>query len=313
MFSSFRGAVHNARTATISDKNTLPDRVVVKEGKLYFRPTPGAKRDTGTVYTPQEVVEHMLETAFGKDLTSLKPAEILELKICDPAMGSGHFLVECLSHLAELYLNKLPLESSLTKNEVKREVLDKCIYGIDINHRAVKLARMALWLESAHPNSKLERLTDQLIEADSLRTSSTLKSLFPKVHAVGGFDLIIGNPPYGSELSAETKSDIDATFRTDFPEIPAATPSAINPFALFLLKSQKFVKEDGFVSLLISDTFNTILSFSEIRNYLIKNGFLKSMEVAPLDTFHPLIVQTAIVTIGGAKSWTAPLKLENIS
>ena len=74
-----------------------------------------------------------------------------------------------------------------TRAEAKRIVLDKCIFGVDKNPRAVKLAKMSLWLESAHPGKKLERLEDQLFEGDYL-----------KLNQIKDIDFYIGNPPYFS-------------------------------------------------------------------------------------------------------------------
>ena len=119
-----------------------------------------------------KVIQYIVESALKDHIKNKSSKQILEVKVCDPAMGSGHFLLGALNYLTEAFIETLydEAEDDLTIKhiEAKRKVLDNCIFGVDINSRAVKLAKMSLWLETAHINKKLERLDDQIRTGDSL-------------------------------------------------------------------------------------------------------------------------------------------------
>jgi type I restriction-modification system DNA methylase subunit len=181
---------------------------VSKKGELFFTPDNAERKATGSYYTPDYIVSYIVETALT-DVLPANSSEILNFKFCDPAMGSGHFLVGALRFATEKYLDVLAKESSgdvkMSPAEAKRKILDSCVFGVDINSRAVKLAKMSLWLDSAHINHKLERLDDQLVCADSL-ISERIWREYPALNS-GGFDAVLGNPPYIARKNISDKSD----------------------------------------------------------------------------------------------------------
>jgi type I restriction-modification system DNA methylase subunit len=171
------------------------------KGTLFFSPNNKDRKSTGSYYTPDYIVQYIVQSCLDSKVKSLSSKGVLKLRICDPAMGSGHFLAGALDYLAKNYILKLDEEShediAVTIVEAKRLVLHNCIYGIDINSRAVKLAKMSLWLETAASNQQLEDLDDQLIVADSLSEQFELTKAFPSGFGnTPGFDAVIGNPPY---------------------------------------------------------------------------------------------------------------------
>ncbi|MBB6172997.1 hypothetical protein HNR23_003057 [Nocardiopsis mwathae] len=157
----------------------------------------GERRKTGTHYTPralaEEVVEHTLAPlsyrpgpADGAEESQwrVKPAaELLKLKVCDPAMGSGAFLVSAVRYLADRVVEAwqrdgLPddvLEAVGTRYELdelrlfaKRRVAAGCIYGVDRDDMAVELAKLSLWLETLAKNKPFSFLDHALRCGDSL-------------------------------------------------------------------------------------------------------------------------------------------------
>ncbi len=137
------------------DLAATPD--VAPAGSLVLQPT-DERRKTGSHYTPPELTRPMVQEAlrpllarFGESPT---PAQILSLKVCDPAMGSGAFLVETTKQLAEALvaawrahrcLPKLPPDEDETLH-ARRVIALHCLYGVDKNPRAVELAQLSLWL-----------------------------------------------------------------------------------------------------------------------------------------------------------------------
>ena len=176
---------------TVEDLHAALDRVLDKEatpdlvlpGSLVLQPS-DERRRSGSNYTPREltepIVRHTLEPLLGRlrgDGGRMPtPAQILDLKICDPAMGSGAFLVETCRQLADALIeswrahDEVPAVPS-DEDEVvyaRRLVAQKCLYGIDRNPMAVDLAKMSLWLATLARDHPLTFLDHAFRHGDSL-------------------------------------------------------------------------------------------------------------------------------------------------
>jgi type I restriction-modification system DNA methylase subunit len=251
------------------EKSDLPrsvnykDLYEVKRGDYIFSPDNKDRKSTGSYYTPHYIVEHMVEVTLGPIVGATKSAEkLLEVKVCDPAMGSAHFLVEVLNYLSKAY-TKLS-KKRYKVEEVKRIVLDSCIFGADLNVRAVKLAKMSLWLASACSGKKLERLDDQIKNGDSL-IALNWKKEFEKVFKKGGFDVIIQNPPYifarDQKLDSKSKEYFDSNF--------SWSSYQANTYLLFIEKSFELLKQDGRLAAIIPNNWMSIDTCESFRiNYL---------------------------------------------
>ncbi len=131
---------------------------IVPKGAMVLQPS-DERRRSGSHYTPRTLTEPIVETTFRPILERLgpnpTPAQILDLKVCDPAMGSGAFLVAVCRFLAELLVkawhahNQVPKDIPTDEDELKhaqRIVAIRCLYGVDKNPMAVDLAKLSLWL-----------------------------------------------------------------------------------------------------------------------------------------------------------------------
>lgn len=211
----------------------------VEKGDLYFATDNEDRRATGSYYTPDWVVQYIVEKVLGPAVEGKSSSEIKKIKACDPSMGSGHFLNAALNFLTKAYLKALREEKGdnfdMTTPKAKRDILDSCIFGVDLNERAVKLAQLSLWLESAHPDLKLERLDDQIKYGNSLIPKSEVKNGEKRRWKVAfdweQFDTenmyFIGNPPWGATISEETRNKI--------AEIYGLDKDNLNSFEAFLL------------------------------------------------------------------------------
>lgn len=143
----------------------------------------------GVVYTPAEIARPMVELALAPLLESARTTDaLLSLRICDPALGEGVFLVEVVDVLAARLVAAWETERAPTDrgacrtiDDARRAVRAHCIYGVDVDARAVATARRALD-------------TPHVQVANALAVD--WRAMFPGVFARGGFDLVIGNPPY---------------------------------------------------------------------------------------------------------------------
>ena len=138
--------------------------------------------------------------------------------ICDPACGSGAFLSAALLFLKKEHELINEMQAKVTGGGIafayfENDILENNLYGVDINEESIEIAKLALWLRTAQPNRKLSSLNNNIKCGNSLVSDLTIASNkafdwereFPEVFAKGGFDIVIGNPPYvDSETMTKT-------------------------------------------------------------------------------------------------------------
>ena len=157
-------------------------------GQLELRTDKAERKVTGTYYTPDYIVKYIVEQTLGPLLAEIEQRPdvkagkensfanaVLSLNLCDPAMGSGHFLVEATTHLAEqiaFHPTTRPLsDKSKDEDEIgywRRRVVEACIYGVDLNPLAVELAKLSLWLTCIASDQPLNFLDHHLRCGNSL-------------------------------------------------------------------------------------------------------------------------------------------------
>jgi type I restriction-modification system DNA methylase subunit len=175
------------RTATVTAERAV--------GQVYLETDRGERKATGSYYTPQYIVDYIVANTLGPLVAQAtervrargqaarsradKAAaaqslvdEILNLKILDPAMGSGHFPVAATEYLALALATDPYVETEATPEEDvtywKRRVVERCIYGVDKNPLAVELAKLSLWLATVAVDRPLSFLDHHLKGGDSL-------------------------------------------------------------------------------------------------------------------------------------------------
>ncbi|MEU0019616.1 Eco57I restriction-modification methylase domain-containing protein [Streptomyces rochei] len=193
------------------DLRGLP--VVIQAGALFVTESV-LRKNTGTHYTPrflaEEVVRHALEplvyevgplqTADEKQWKPKSAEQILELKVADIAMGSAAFLVASCRYLADRLIEARArrgderavayragravdavtasdAESDPVVIEARREVIEHCLYGADVNPMAVEMAKLSLWLVSMDPSRPFTFLDDRLVAGDSLLGVSSMEQI----------------------------------------------------------------------------------------------------------------------------------------
>lgn len=173
------------KEASQEEFDKAPESRRVEEGNVYLANESGERKATGSYYTPDYIVEYIVENTIGpkveekvekfsEDQTEeQKLADILDLNICDPAMGSGHFLTEATNFIADaiienIEMEKLDIEEEDETNWAKRQVVQNCIYGVDINPLATELAKVSLWIETMAEGKPLNFLDHHLKVGNSL-------------------------------------------------------------------------------------------------------------------------------------------------
>jgi type I restriction-modification system DNA methylase subunit len=144
-----------------------PEKVVLTKGKT-------KRKASGSYYTSDAIVRLMVEDTLGPLCKRKTFEEILRLKVLDPAMGSGHFLVGVIDHLA-LELATHPDAPAMTTGDTdteiaywRRRVVENSVYGVDINPMTVELAKVALWLHTVAKGEPLSFLDHHIRCGNSL-------------------------------------------------------------------------------------------------------------------------------------------------
>jgi hypothetical protein len=157
--------------AKIAAKNKSVKAYPVQKGALYLKSSSNSRKSSASYYTPSSISGFLVKEALDRALSSGK--QIADLKILDNACGSGHFLVESLNYLCALALERYeeyPELQQLVADEkekialsldslgvpvkldeariLKRSLLKKCIFGVDLNPFAVELTRLSLWIDT---------------------------------------------------------------------------------------------------------------------------------------------------------------------
>ena len=168
-------------TLRLAHDPTETEDKVVPRGAVYLAALTTERKDLGAYYSPPKLVDFVLSIsldrlikerleAAGKDATARQRA-LLDIRFCDPACGSGAFLVGAIDRLAlalarEKTAGEKPTEASV--QEARRDVLAHCVYGIDKDPFAVELCKVALWIHCAVPNLPLSFLDHRIQNGDAL-------------------------------------------------------------------------------------------------------------------------------------------------
>jgi len=173
-------ALHAALLAVI-DHAATPD--VVPQGAMVLQPSEERRR-SGSHYTPRTLTEPIVRTTLepilarlrGPDGRPPRPAQILDLKVCDPAMGSGAFLVEACRQLGKALVEAWHAHGEVPKIPADEDeavfamrlIAQRCLYGVDRNPVAVDLAKVSLWLVTLAKDHSLTFVDHALRHGDSL-------------------------------------------------------------------------------------------------------------------------------------------------
>ena len=227
------------------------------------------------------------------------------LKIIDPACGSGAFLNQALNFLIEEHKTIDDIIAELTGEALRlfdtdKVILENNLYGVDINEESVEIAKLSLWLRTAQKGRKLSNLNANIKCGNSLIDDPEIagdkafswNKEFPEIMQNGGFDCVIGNPPYvfGGNVG------ISSNAKTYFKDFYDTGKGKINLFTLFIEKSYKILKNNGEFSFIIPNTFLRVTSYHESRKFFIEN--FKFRELADLgnDIFKGAVT-TAIILV----------------
>lgn len=297
-----------------------------------FDKTKSKRKKDGVFYTPEYITRYIVENTLGKMcsekreelligngiLTPSNPKKLtkqeqqtkdnlqeyknwlLNLKILDPACGSGAFLNQALEYLISEHKNlqnDLALMGDLFASYmVEEEILEHNLYGVDINEDAVEIAKLSLWLRTAKRGRPLTKLVDKIKCGNSLIDDKNVvanafvwQEEFKEVFENGGFDVVVGNPPYGATLNKEEKEYFYSKFET--------VEYQLDTYTLFMEKAHKILKTNAKLAFIVPSTWLTMFYFKTLRKYLIENSYFENLLLFRYQVFEDVTAETSIITL----------------
>ncbi len=203
---------------------------------------------------------------------------LLQITILDPACGSGAFLNAALQWLMAEHklIDEMEAKvagSTIVFQDVENSILEHNLYGVDINEESVEIAQLALWLRTAKPHRKLNSLNENIKCGNSLISDPAIagekafnwQEQFPKVFEKGGFDVVIGNPPY---IPTERITSADKSY---YEEVFQSAYGRINVYPLFYERGLKLLKNNGLLGYITPYTLMKNQYYIEARRYILDN------------------------------------------
>jgi len=295
------------------------------------------RKKDGVFYTPKYITQYIVENTIGRLCTEkrtelglanieidekcyLKSGKLskkgktlyskienykswlLSLKIIDPACGSGAFLNQALNFLIEEHQFIIDLETDLNKGQIslfniEKAVLENNLYGVDINEESIEIAKLSLWLRTAHRGRKLSVLNNNIKCGNSLVEDSQIagekafkwSQEFPEIFATGGFDVVIGNPPYGDYFNETEKTYL-------IKEYPRSFSGTYDIYIFFFTLTLNICKTYGKICFITPNTFISFPQFTALRNLLIEKNKIEQI-IDLTKVFEDAIVDTAILLL----------------
>ncbi|MEZ3143398.1 Eco57I restriction-modification methylase domain-containing protein [Halobaculum sp. MBLA0143] len=207
----------DSETYESAGADAADEEIVVEPGEVYLTTDSGERKSTGSYYTPEYVVEYIVEETLGPQVDAIREElldehvdatgdrgfaerfteEILDLTVLDPAMGSGHFLVNAVDYLAREIIDAREKQDrqavdddraediEITTDDgerrdinwARRQVAKQCLYGVDVNPLATELAKVSLWLRTLAAGKPLAFLDHHLKTGNSLVGSNIYEVL----------------------------------------------------------------------------------------------------------------------------------------
>ena len=264
------------------------------------------RKEQGIYYTPIYIVDYIVRNTLG-ELLKDKKVDVEKIRVLDPACGSGSFLIKAFDVLNE-YHKKTDKDYSQTQLDAKTgsifirkvKTLQNNIYGVDLDKQAVEIAQLNLLLQISRELREKERLPlleqnikcgNSLIDDEKVAGDKAFKweEEFKEIMDEGGFDIVIGNPPYGALFSDNEKDFIKATFES--------ASGRYDSYYYFIERSIELLNDGGFLGFIVPDTWLTNVQTKNLRKLILTTCNVIRIVGLPQAVFAEANVDTCVIIL----------------
>lgn len=306
--------------------------ITLKDHKATVEEKPEVRKAGGVYYTPEPIVEYIVEETIGPLLNGAAPSDVAKLRILDPACGSGSFLIAAYQYLidwhtgyyaktlrnAKRYLEKRSDGGVRLNTAERKRILLANIFGVDIDPQAVEVTKLSLLLKVIEGQTQLELATGRILpDLDAnIRCGNSLIDLdfplpldvteqerqqynpfnwdqaFPEIMSSGGFDAIVGNPPYLNIDAVWGRKDLRLAYiKSRYSNIHTDKTDIL---FYFLARAIEICK--GEIGFIISRSFLEADKAQKLRGWLANNARVREvLDFREAIVFPRVGINTAIV------------------
>lgn len=281
--------------------------------------TAGKRKQDGIVYTPEFITDYIIQHTLGGYLKQKKDnitdekdsaaywlayrSILANTRVLDPACGSGAFLIGAFNYLkAEYdYVNQRireldPQHADLFGLDLDAEILNNNLFGVDLNPESIEITQLALWLETAERGKKLKPLDKNIQQGNSIihhkhtdKQAFLWNVQFNKVMESGGFDVVLGNPPY---VRQERLSDIKPYLQEHYKTYHGVA----DLYTYFFELGLNLLKKGGRLGYISSSTFFRTNSGTPLRHFLkVQSNLLTVIDFNDYPVFEGVTTYPAIL------------------
>jgi Eco57I restriction-modification methylase len=318
---------------SISDLEEIKDKTASARGLQELDKAEravGKRKKEGVYYTPDFIIRYIIDNTLGaylrakEDLLKEKhrltesildvnyqkreraaylqyQTVLQDVTVCDPACGSGAFLVSAFDYLLaeNRRVDDILGGSLMSTDEYVRSILKNNLFGVDLNEESVQITKLSLWLKTAEKGKKLTTLDENIRSGNSLvagpevgiKGSFDWKASFPQVFSRGGFDVIVGNPPYVRVQNLD-HAFTDYLFKTYHSPVGKVDISIV-----FFEKAIQLVQPEGLMAFISSSQWMQTDYGRKLRS-LLAGGYLREiLDFGSLPVFEDASTYPAIFTL----------------
>ena len=265
------------------------------------------RKEQGIYYTPTYIVDYIVKNTVGEYIKTHTSEEIRNVKILDPACGSGSFLIRAYKELENYWAkqegiatSRLDVEGEHQFYSRKVEIVKNNIFGVDLDPKAVEIAQLNILLQIAERKRRLPLLQDNIKVGNSLIDDLNVSDRafkweeeFPEIMKNGGFDIIIGNPPYVKEY---TNRNIFEPVKST--KLVKYYQGKMDIWYIFSCLSIDLLKSNGLHSFIAQNNWITSYGASKLRNKILTETRLVSfLDFEDYKVFQSADIQTMIYVI----------------
>ena len=274
----------------IGDESVHPEPVEgsnLDKQTLTVRPEPVEGLNGSSKTNKPKLIKAQL--AYKQNILEYR-AWLTNLKILDPACGSGAFLNQALEFLIREHTFVrdilLPFQDLTLGYEIETAILEHNLYGVDINEDAVEIAKLSLWLRTAQKGRMLTNLSDKIVCANSL---------LDMPFAENSFDVVIGNPPYIKEYT--NKNAFDGLRGSPYYQ------GKMDLWYFFGCQALDLIKENGLIGFIAPNNWISNAGASKFRNKVLNDGkILEFIDFGDFKVFEDAGIQTMIYVMTKTKN-----------